>query len=58
MGYFVPCPTKPSGYYECIWYCGSFCGCGLKKIVYIYIYILILMIFNLNILDLTTAITS
>ena len=39
MGYFVPCPTKPSGYYECIWYCGSFCGCGLKKIVYIYIYI-------------------
>jgi hypothetical protein len=20
-------------YYECVWYCGSYCGCGLKKIV-------------------------
>jgi uncharacterized protein YuzB (UPF0349 family) len=19
--------------YECVWYCGSCCGCGLKKIV-------------------------
>ena len=19
--------------YECVWYCGSFCGCGLKKVV-------------------------
>jgi len=33
-------------------------GYKIIKNIYIYIYILILMIFNLNIIDLTTVITS
>jgi hypothetical protein len=24
-----------SDYEECVWYCGSCCGCGLKKVVFI-----------------------
>jgi hypothetical protein len=27
--------TKKKKDLECVWYCGSCCGCGLKKIVFI-----------------------
>ena len=27
------CLSSPALAYECVWYCGSFCGCGLKKVV-------------------------
>jgi len=26
-------PAAPSLFLVCVWYCGSGCGCGLKKVV-------------------------